>query len=180
MLREHEPVDAREAHHLKTLRELLTNHAEPFARDHYDPGHFTASAFVLAPDAQALLLIYHGKLKRWLQPGGHVEESDADLLAAARRELAEETGLTDVHVRLSGCPLDVDVHRIPARASEASHLHYDVRFLFQALTESASAASDAEQVRWVRFDALDSVETDESVRRAVRKICDTLDPRNRD
>ena len=79
MLGCHEPVDAEEACHLQTLRDVLKNYAEPFARDHYQPGHFTASAFVLDPDEQAVLLIYHGKLKRWLQPGGHVEERDRDL-----------------------------------------------------------------------------------------------------
>ena len=54
-------------------------------------------------------MIHHAKLSRWLQPGGHVNAGDADLLATAVREAEEETGL-------SGLPstearvLDLDVH----------------------------------------------------------------------
>lgn len=180
VLGDHEAADLEEERHLADLLDVLTTCAAPFARDQYEPGHFTASAFVLDPESQAVLLIYHRKLKRWLQPGGHVEHDDVDLLAAARREVAEETGLTDVRVRLSGGPLDVDVHRIPERPTEPSHFHYDVRFLFQACSRRVCAASDAEEAQWVRLDALDSVETDASVRRAVRKIRDTLQSEVRD
>src|SRR5690606_32638198 len=101
-----------------------------FDRGRYSPGHFTASAFVLAPDERHLLLILHQKLGMWLQPGGHIEKMDSGYLAAAQRELSEETGLTDVSV-LS--PLfDLDVHVIPAFSSSPSHLHHDLRVLLKA------------------------------------------------
>jgi 8-oxo-dGTP pyrophosphatase MutT (NUDIX family) len=63
------------------------------------PGHFTASAFVLHPSGEALLLILHRKLGMWLQPGGHLESSDVDHLGAARREVAEETGVSRLALR---------------------------------------------------------------------------------
>lgn len=39
------------------------------------PGHVTASGIVLSRGA--VLLVFHPYLKRWLQPGGHVESSEA-------------------------------------------------------------------------------------------------------
>jgi 8-oxo-dGTP pyrophosphatase MutT (NUDIX family) len=140
---------------------------DPFSRDHYDPGHFTASAFVLSPSRDMLLLIFHGKLHRWLQPGGHIEPGDADVLAAARREVSEEVGIHDL---VGGRLLDVDVHGIPALRGAPSHAHFDVRFLFQTSDLAHIAGSDAEDSRWFSLADIDEVASDASVMRAVAKL----------
>ena len=173
LLARHTPTDRREADHLSAMQALLETTDAPFDRAQFQPGHFTASAFVLSPDQTGILLIFHRKLERWLQPGGHFDAGDGTFLRAAMRELEEETGLGPDHVRPeSQTLLDVDVHAIPAnpRKSEPAHAHYDVRVLFQALTESTEAGSDALETRWVRLDHVETVETDASVMRAVRKI----------
>lgn len=164
-----EPADAAEAAHRDALVALSHAPGDPFARDHWTPGHFTASAFVLAPEGSEVLLIHHGKLHRWLQPGGHVDPDDVDVVAAARREVAEETGLVDVDVVGDGL-LDVDVHVIPPRKADPEHRHFDVRVLLRARTRAFVAGSDAKDARWVALDAITVEESDESVLRAVRKI----------
>lgn len=163
------PADAVEAAHRDALVALSHAPGDPFARDHWDPGHFTASAFVLAPDADEVLLIHHGKLHRWLQPGGHVDPDDADVIAAALREVAEEAGLVDVDVVGDGL-FDVDVHAIPARKADPEHGHFDVRVLLRARTRAFTAGSDAKDAKWVALDGVTAEESDESVLRAVRKI----------
>ena len=144
----------------------------PFSRHTFEPGHFTASSFVLSAEGDAILLIFHSKLERWLQPGGHVDPDDVDIIAAARRELAEEVGLTGL-LPDSGI-LDLDIHRIPEleRSSgvEPSHEHFDVRLLFHAIDDRFVAGSDALDARWVRLDAANATDSDESVLRAVRKL----------
>lgn len=163
------PADPREANHLRRMRDLLASTGDPFARDHYVPGHFTASAFIVSPDRTALLLIYHAKLHRWLQPGGHVDPADADVLAAARREMSEEVGLSNLQL-VGGRIFDVDVHVIPARATEPAHEHFDVRYLFEAEVTVVHAATDAVDARWVPLVELAAIATDESVTRASRKL----------
>lgn len=150
------------------MTELLHVEGDSFSRSHFCPGHFTASAFLLSPARDAVLLILHGKLKRWLQPGGHVAPEDATLMAAAARELMEETGVASV--ASDATLLDVDVHVIPALRGEPEHRHFDVRFLFQAQSLEVQAGSDAKDVRWVRLADVSGVESDASVMRAVSKL----------
>jgi len=169
MLRAHPPADDTERAHLDRMSALLRTEGDPFARDHWAPGHFTASAFVLSPGGDALLLIFHEKLERWLQPGGHVDPDDADLVEAARREVREETGLDALTLAHVGA-FDADVHLIPARKADPAHEHFDVRFLFRASTSRVVAASDAREARWYGLDDLGRIHTDASVMRAVEKL----------
>ena len=153
------------------MLELLAIPGDPFGRSRFDPGHFTASAFVLAPEGDALLLILHEKLHRWLQPGGHIDPSDIDVEAAARRELAEEVGLVGLTLVSTG-PFDLDVHDIPPRPDgrEPGHAHFDVRFLFRSATREVRAGSDACDARWVPLAEVGAWESDASVMRAVRRL----------
>jgi hypothetical protein len=57
------------------------------------PGHITASALVLDHTGTETLLTLHPRLGRWVQLGGHCEDGDADIAAAALREAGEESGI---------------------------------------------------------------------------------------
>ena len=173
LLEGHLAEDPREESYVKRMKQLLAVGEDCFSRTHFQPGHFTASAFVLSPDRESVLLILHGKLGLWLQPGGHIDPSDVDVVAAARREVIEETGI-EVQVADGEGPslLDVDIHAIPAnpRKSEPSHEHFDLRFTFVAPSLDFHAGSDALAARWVRLEAVVDAGTDDSVRRAIRKL----------
>ena len=163
------PFDEREAVHCRRMNELARGEGDPFSRSHFVPGHFTASAFILSPDRKSLLLIYHTKLHRWLQPGGHVDPEDADLFTAAAREISEEVGLDGLPLESTGI-FDVDIHPIPAMKGDPGHEHFDVRFLYHAANLSAVAGSDAADFRWVPLEEITVKLSDESVMRAVRKM----------
>ncbi len=132
-------------------------------------GHITGSAWVLSPDGLSVLLIHHKKLNRWLQPGGHVDETDDTVADTALRELVEETGLKEV--RLSKQQLfDVDVHEIPARGHEPAHLHLDLRYRFQAgKMELAADFSEVDNIQWVPLTSLVAEGTEQSIRRMAMK-----------
>lgn len=129
-------------------------------------GHFTASAMIVNAEGDKVLLMHHTKLKRWLQPGGHVD-GDGDLASAALREASEETGLTDL--TLVSPALDLDIHQIPERGSEPAHDHLDVRFLVQAGPGATIAANhESTDMQWFGFDALDGLGLDAGLHRLLR------------
>jgi 8-oxo-dGTP pyrophosphatase MutT (NUDIX family) len=137
------------------------------------PGHITASAWILSPDGHRALLTHHRKLDRWLQLGGHVD-GEADLHQAALREAREESGMAGFRLcsQQGGLPLplDLDVHPIPARGAEPAHLHWDVRFLLQALPGQELVLSDeSHELRWVDAATLRELTDEESVLRLHRR-----------
>ncbi|MEJ7606508.1 MAG: NUDIX domain-containing protein [Bryobacteraceae bacterium] len=71
---------------------LLAWSLEPFSRHVFTPGHITATGVVLSPKRRRVLLVHHGRLDRWLLPGGHVEAQDSIISDTASREVLEETG----------------------------------------------------------------------------------------
>jgi 8-oxo-dGTP pyrophosphatase MutT (NUDIX family) len=156
-----------EAEDLIAILELIDTGPDTLAADHYVPGHVTASAFVIDKSHSRLLLIHHGKLDRWLQPGGHVDDGE-DVLTAAVREVLEETGVTGVPIR-EGI-FDVDVHPIPAHGNTPAHDHFDVRFLLEATSEDLADSDEVLGVRWVPFEDVGVIVTDPSVLRATGKL----------
>jgi 8-oxo-dGTP pyrophosphatase MutT (NUDIX family) len=174
LLEDFVPANAREQQHRMRILQLIEQTEQPFSREQYAPGHVTASAFVTNPEHTELLLILHGKLQLWLQPGGHVEVDDSDVIASARREVLEEVGVSELE--LAPGIFDVDVHVIPPRGELPAHEHFDVRFLFTTRTREHRAGSDANAARWVPvaqlIEAREGSEypSDESVMRALRKL----------
>ena len=168
LLMGHRPADDVEAGHLRAALALVVLHCgEAPRRTTFEPGHLTASGLVVSPDRASVLLVHHAKLGIWVQPGGHIEAGDPDLESAARREVAEETGLADM------APLgllDVDVHRIPASGDEPAHEHHDLRFGFVAGSWKVEAGDGAVDVRWVPLADLEAHDPDPGLRRAVRKL----------
>jgi ADP-ribose pyrophosphatase YjhB (NUDIX family) len=110
--------------------------------------HLTASALVIDPSTESVLLIHHLLTDRRQYPGGHLDTVEEPLHLAAVREVAEETGLT---VELwqptrtpvphgEPCPVPIDVRRFVAPAdpdwNEPEHHHTD--FLYLATADSAA------------------------------------------
>lgn len=139
------------------------------------PGHVTGAAWILSDDRRHFLLTHHRKLDRWLQLGGHAD-GEAEVHKVALREAREESGMQGF--RFAGAdprPFDLDVHAIPATATEPAHLHFDVRFLLIAAPDQELQVSDESyDVRWFPVRELERVVSDESVLRMGRKAAALL------
>jgi len=125
------------------------------------------SAWVLSPDRTETLLTHHRKLHRWLQLGGHVED-DATIQEAALREAMEESGIAKLEL-VESTIFDIDVHLIPEKGSVQAHYHFDIRFLFQAESKKYTVSAESNKLSWVKLDNVESIVSDESILRMVRK-----------
>ncbi|MGF0170333.1 NUDIX hydrolase [Streptomyces sp. Marseille-Q5077] len=123
-------------------------------------GHITASALVIDPSRGRVLLTLHKKLRMWLQMGGHCEQADDTLAAAALREANEESGIAGLTL-LPGGPVRLDRHSTPCA------WHLDVQYAAPAPAGAVEAISDESlDLRWFAYDEVADV-ADESVVRLL-------------
>ena len=148
-LDDHTPEPGQEASAVSEFRSLLDLPGDIFSRAHFSPGHVTASAVVLSTGGDEIALIDHHKLKKWLQPGGHIEPDDGSLTSAAVREAIEECG--PLQLETYGL-FDVDVHQLPALGSEPPHMHFDVRILCRVTGGHLALTGEVNAVCWFPFD----------------------------
>ncbi len=170
LLDRHEPYDARERSHVEHVRASVEREPRCFERATL-PGHITGSAFIVDPVEFKVLLHHHKKLDKWLQMGGH-DNGELDAALTALREAEEESGLHGLSLPEPLEILDVDVHHIPARPTEAAHQHLDVRFMLLASSSAPLQMDSAEShdLRWVPLDEVTRWLLEEGGPRVVAKI----------
>lgn len=145
----------------------LLEHERAFHRDHL-PGHITGSAWIVDASLTSVLLTHHAKLDKWLQPGGHAD-GDENVLGVALREAEEETGLKNFKLLQPGI-FDLDIHTIPARKDFPDHLHYDIRFIFEADPMEALVITDeSHDLKWVPMNQLSAYTSNTSILRMQQK-----------
>jgi 8-oxo-dGTP pyrophosphatase MutT (NUDIX family) len=155
----------------------LLSHQGCFQRDHL-PGHITGSAWIVNTSATRALMIQHGTLKRWLQPGGHAD-GEENVLNTARREAFEETGLSDLKL-VGDSFFDIDIHPIPAKTHFAAHDHYDIRFLFIGNEQQQLTISDeSTDLKWIDLNGLEQYTAERSVLRLREKAISSLSAASR-
>jgi 8-oxo-dGTP pyrophosphatase MutT (NUDIX family) len=169
LLRRHDSAFEEERDFLAQTMRFVEQHPEFWQRSTL-AGHLTGSAWILSPERDAALLIHHQKLDTWFQPGGHADDTDADLCATALREATEECGGVEL-VLVSPAIFDLDIHPIPARGDVPAHLHYDVRFLFwqKNATTLTHNPLEIKDLRWVSLAELVQPEVSQSLRRMALK-----------
>jgi 8-oxo-dGTP pyrophosphatase MutT (NUDIX family) len=164
-----ETTDGKELRDIAATTALLERSDATWRRA-FDPGHLTASAFVVHPETAQVLLHHHRRLGRWLQLGGHIEPEESPA-AAALREAHEESGLEALAL-LTGTIFDVDVHDIPAGKGEPEHQHFDLRYVVVAPSTEGHSMDPLESLDLAWFtldDARAKMAAHESLR-AIEKI----------
>jgi len=159
--------DEAQARVKREIVDFVDQHPDALLRS-CEEGHLTGSALVVDHSGDHVLVLFHRKAQRWLQPGGHAD-GDANLAGVARREAEEESGIGGLVVLVP--PIDLDIHQV-AFAGEQPHLHLDVRYLVVAPAGAQLLGNhESEALRWVTPDQLPALDVDPgTVRMAARGL----------
>ncbi len=137
LIKEYLSLFPEETDRQKNVIQYLNTHIDKEIIDwnNFD-GHVVVGGFIYAKKERKFLCLYHKDLKMYLYPGGHIDSRDNTILEAVKREIEEETGLTN----LKSCilqnnpfiPIDIDTHIISYnnRLQLPSHYHFEFRYLF--------------------------------------------------
>jgi 8-oxo-dGTP pyrophosphatase MutT (NUDIX family) len=116
------------------------------------PGHITASTLVLDHTGTRALLTLHPRFGRWLQLGGHCEDTDADITSAALREASEESGIAELSIESTLAA--VHVHPVTCSLGVPTR-HLDMQFIAYAPRNAEIACSEESlDLRWWPLDEL--------------------------
>lgn len=129
---------------------LLASTGDGLLRREQTPAHLTASAAVLSPDGAQTCLVFHHRMRKWVQPGGHFDPDDTSGPQAAAREVLEETGLSG---RVLGGPVLLSRHPAPC-APGVVDWHLDLQYLMLTEVRTPTPSDESPQVQWWPVEAL--------------------------
>ena len=177
-IRDYCPCNEQEARDRALILDFLGKNDDAFLRTNL-VAHMTASAWVVNPARDRVLMVYHRIYDSWSWTGGHAD-GEEDLAAVALREVREETGVRSARLLsdeiFSLEVLTVDGHE-KRGAYVPSHLHLNVTYLVEADEHDPLTVCEEENsgVRWFGLDeALNASSEPWFVERIYRKLNEKL------
>ena len=178
MIRAYTPYNEQEAADKALILDFLDKNPDAFFRTNL-LAHMTASAWVVNPARDRVLMVYHRIYDSWSWTGGHAD-GDEDLARVALREVREETGVRSAKLLSEDIfsleSLTVDGHEKHG-AYVPSHLHLNVSYLLEADDTDPLTVCEEENsgVRWFGLEeALRASSEPWFVQRIYRKLNEKL------
>lgn len=171
------PYDEKESEDKAVILDFIANSEDVLTRNN-KIAHMTTSAWITNKDRTKLLMIYHNIYDSWAWVGGHAD-GDEDLLHVAKKEIEEETGLTNIKLLqddIYGVNIVTVDNHIKRGKIVNSHLHFDVEFLFEADEEEVLRIKEDENsgVKWIDFDEVENYTTEEKMKPIYKRLTDKL------
>ncbi|AFM04636.1 NTP pyrophosphohydrolase [Bernardetia litoralis DSM 6794] len=139
-------------------------------------GQLTGSAWIVNRERTKVLLIHHKKLEKWLQIGGHIENTDQTIEETILREVKEESGIKNLNL-LSSSIYDIDIHTIPQKKEIAEHLHFDIRLIIEA-DENETLIPQNEEILNIKWYSINEVQnlakSTLSINQSMKRMTDKM------
>lgn len=140
--------------------------------------HFTSSCWVMNPERTKALMVHHNIYNAWSWMGGHADGC-ADLLAVAKKELAEESGVTDARL-ISELPITLEMIGVQSHEKKgkyiAPHIHLNVTYLFEVEEDVPLRIKEDENsgVMWRSVEDIRADRTEPHMNKLYNKLLDRL------
>lgn len=145
------PYNEQEERDQNLILNWIEEQENAFSREN-KMAHMTASAWVVNPERDKVLMVYHNIYDSWSWLGGHAD-GETDLLSVALREVKEEAGISKVR------PVSEDIFSLESLTVDghvkkgtyvSSHLHLNVTYLLEADPEETLSvkADENSGVAW--------------------------------
>ena len=125
---------------------------------------YCASAFVINKDKK-ILLIWHKKFNKYIQPGGHINFGETPKDAAIREVLEE----THVHINV----LDDEPFSIENYHNNVGH-QIDYQFLAYTSDEKVRKNDESFKAGWFSYEELDNIDVVDDLKEKVKFVLDSL------
>ncbi len=178
-LETYKPFDENEACDVKSIKQFLTAFGEfGFSRECL-PAHMATIVWVVNPERTKVLMGYHNLYKVFTWFGGHADE-ELDLLENAKKELTEETGISNYKILNNGNAFDystihVEMH-IKRGKRVPEHLHYNAAYLFEISEDENFRIAEGENsaISWVDVNEIHNHCDCEAVRIGYKRLMDKI------
>ena len=171
-----QPFNEQEAMDKALMLSLLSEDRDLSSRENL-LCHLTASAWVVNPERDKVLMAYHNLYNSWAWLGGHAD-GNYDLAAVAEREAREESGIEAVRL-VSPEILSLEVLTVNGHEKKGvyvpSHLHLNCTYLLEADPAAPIRIKPDEnsQVGWISFEDIPKKSTEPwFVERIYSKLCE--------
>lgn len=154
-LQHYVPCNEQEENDRYVILELLRTQDNILTRDNRTV-HFSASSWLLNKEHTKVLMIYHNIYRSWSWTGGHAD-GEADLLAVAKREAMEETGVKNIRA-VSDDIFSIEILTVDGHMKHGSyvpsHLHLNVTYLLETDEQEVLRIKPDENsgVKWFALD----------------------------
>lgn len=171
------PFDEREQADREVMLEFIRKNEDVLTRENRI-AHFTATAWIVNGNRDKVLMVYHNIYKSWAWVGGHAD-GDEDLLRVVQKEVAEETGVSDIQLLSDGIYglniVPVDTHKKRGQVVTA-HLHLDVEYLFEADENDMIRikADENSGVKWLECSRINEFVTEENMKPIYARLNEKL------
>ena len=132
-IEKYSPCNEQEEMDKRLILDFLGKNADAFYRSNLR-AHMTASAWVVNPKRDKVLMVYHRLYDSWSWTGGHAD-GEEDLAAVALREVIEETGAKSARL-MSRDIISLEILTVDGHEKRGeyvpSHLHMNVTYLVEA------------------------------------------------